>query len=194
MRIDQNFYCGNDVTHIAKQLLGKILCANIDGILTSAYIMETEAYSVKERGCHAYNYKKTNRTNIMFQKGGVAYVYLCYGIHNLFNVVTNIEGEPEAVLIRAVEPIKGVESMEQRRGSKGKSLTSGPGKLTSALGINHNHNGISLLEETIWIEEGMKFDEKEIVSTTRIGIDYAEEDALLPWRFYIRDNKYISKL
>ncbi|MDH5367990.1 MAG: DNA-3-methyladenine glycosylase [Cyclobacteriaceae bacterium] len=194
MRIDQNFYFENDVTYIAKTLLGKTLCTNINGVQTSAYIVETEAYSVKEKGCHAYNYKKTNRTSIMFQKGGIAYIYLCYGIHNLFNVVTNIEGEPEAVLIRAIEPINGVETMEQRRGLKGKALTSGPGKLTSALGIKHNHNGISLLSDNIWIEEGKKIDEIEIVSTTRIGIDYAEEDAFLPWRYYIRGNKYISKL
>ncbi|MDH5475039.1 MAG: DNA-3-methyladenine glycosylase [Cyclobacteriaceae bacterium] len=193
MKLDQNFYCGKKVEYIAKGLLGKVLHTTIEGIRTSAYIVETEAYSVKEKGCHAYNYKRTNRTGVMFQKGGIAYVYVCYGIHHLFNVVTNIEGEPEAVLIRAVAPIVGTNVMEKRRGVKGVSLTSGPGKLSSALGIHHSHNGISLSGNIIWIEEGMEIEDRNIVSTTRIGIDYAEEDALLPWRFYIRDNKYISK-
>ena len=153
MKFDLNFYTQNDVVSIAKSLVGSKICVNSNNELTEAIIVETEAYSYKEKGCHAYNYKRTRRTEIMFRQGGIAYVYLCYGIHHLFNVVTNIEGIPEAVLIRAVSPVTGVDIMEKRRKQKGMHLTSGPGKLTKAMGITLIHNGTSLLQDSIWIEQ-----------------------------------------
>jgi len=187
MKLDQRFYMQNDVVSIAKSLLGCKLSVKNGSEIKTGIIVETEAYSYKEKGCHAYNYKRTNRTEVMFQKGGVAYVYLCYGIHHLFNVVTNVAGTPEAVLIRAIQPFESVQKQEN------KMLSSGPGKLTKALGINKIHNGISLVENAIWIEKFKTIATKEIIECPRIGIDYAENDTLLPWRFYIRGNKYISK-
>lgn len=187
MKLDQRFYMQNDVVSIAKSLLGCTLYVNDGNETKTGIIVETEAYSYKEKGCHAYNYKRTNRTEVMFQNGGVAYVYLCYGIHQLFNVVTNVDGIPEAVLIRAIQPFESVQKRDN------KILPSGPGKLTKVLGINKTHNGISLEENAIWIEKLKAIDAKEIIECPRIGIDYAEDDALLPWRFYIRGNKYVSK-
>jgi DNA-3-methyladenine glycosylase len=159
-------------------------------------IVETEAYSWKERGCHAYEARKTQRNAIMFEKGGHAYVYLCYGMHNLFNVVTNKNGIAEAVLVRALEPIHGVKEMEIRRGTLANPfhLTSGPGKLTKALGIDRKLNGKFLLDNEVWIEDtGKKISAGNIESSARIGIDYAGEDARLPWRFTIRGSKWVSK-
>ena len=158
--------------------------------------METEAYSWKERGCHAYGARKTPRNAIMFGEGGSAYVYLCYGIHYLFNVVTNRAETPEAVLVRALEPLQGVEEMKNRRNMLHYNfhLTSGPGKLTKALGIGRSFNGKSLLDDEIWIEDpGTKLASSHIVASERIGIDYAGEDALLPWRFSIKGNSWVSK-
>ncbi|MCS6974750.1 MAG: DNA-3-methyladenine glycosylase, partial [Cyclobacteriaceae bacterium] len=129
--------------------------------------------------------------------GGYAYVYLCYGMHNMVNVVTNSEGVAEAVLIRAVEPIRGVDVMMERRNTNAtnlRALTTGPGKLTAALGINRDFNGKSLLGEEIWIEQGEKILSRDIVASARIGIAYALEDAKLPWRFYIRGHEFVSKI
>ena len=147
-----------------------------------------------EKGCHAYKSKRTNRTAPMFENGGVAYVYLCYGIHSLFNIVTNKEGIAEAVLIRAIEPVYGIEEMLLRRPVPNPiGVGSGPGKLTKALNITLNHNMANLDERVIWLEDDFSTEQEEIVATTRIGIDYAGEDALLPWRFYIEGNPCISK-
>lgn len=194
MKLNQSFFEKSDVTLIARQLIGKQLVSNEKGVITSGIIVETEAYSWKEKGCHAYNNKRTERTEIMYASGGRAYVYLCYGMYNLFNVVTNKQDKAEAVLIRAIEPLRGIEHMRKRRGNiKDNQLTSGPGKLTQALGISRKHNGIHLDDEHIWIEEGIKVKPAQIVTSSRIGIDYAGEDANLPWRFYLRDNIWISK-
>ena len=196
MKLNEAFYQRRDVTKIARELLGKVLFTQIDGVLTAGTIVETEAYSWQERGCHAFGARKTPRNAVMFKEGGIAYVYLCYGIHYLFNVVTNGVDVPEAVLIRALQPVSGLEEMKLRRAMFNRDihLTSGPGKLTRALGIGRSFNGKSLLDDEIWIEDvGMKVASKNIVSSERIGIDYAGEDARLPWRFTIKGNAWVSK-
>ena len=196
MILPESFYKRADVVKIARELLGKVLVTKIAGVVTSGMIVETEAYSWKERGCHAYEARKTQRNAIMFEKGGYAYVYLCYGMHNLFNVVTNKTGIAEAVLIRALEPVHGVKEMEMRRGTLANPfhLTSGPGKLTKALGIDRKLNGKFLLDNEVWIEDtGKKISAGNIEASARIGIDYAGEDARLPWRFTIRGSKWVSK-
>lgn len=195
MALAQEFYHRNDVTRIAKDLLGKGLFTMINGKTTSGLIVETEAYSWKERGCHAWDNRKTRRNAVMFGEGGHAYVYLCYGMYNLFNVVTNREGTADAVLIRALEPVEGLTTMQQRSGAtKAARITSGPGKLTRALGIDRNHNGLPLNSKQLWLEDvGRKVKLTEIKAGPRIGIDYAGEDALLPWRFTLKDNEWVSK-
>jgi len=196
MKLSEDFYQRANVVKIARDLLGKVLFTRIDGVVTGGIIVETEAYSWKERGCHAYGARKTPRNAIMFREGGFAYVYLCYGIHHLFNVVTNRAETPEAVLVRALEPLHGVEEMKNRRNMLQNyfHLTSGPGKLTKALGIGRSFNGKSLMDDEIWIEDpGTKLASSRIVTSERIGIDYAGEDALLPWRFSVKGNSWVSK-
>lgn len=196
MKLAESFYERTDVVKVAKDLLGKMLFTRHDSIVTGGIIVETEAYSWKERGCHAFESRKTERNAIMFANGGHSYVYLCYGIHHLFNVVTNLPGVPEAVLVRALEPVEGMEHMKKRRhGARSEvHLTSGPGKLTKALGIDRKFNGKSLLGDDIWIEDlGFKVRPGTIVASPRIGIDYAGEDALLPWRFYLKNNAWVSR-
>ncbi len=192
--LPDSFYTRKDVTQIARQLLGKKLVSNVLGKKSGGIIVETEAYSFRERGCHAYANKMTNRNKVMFEAGGVAYVYLCYGIHNLFNVVTNKQGVADAVLVRALEPVEGEEWMLSRMKTTSiKRITSGPGKLTKALGIDRTFDGKELNSIELWIEEGVKVSSHQIISSARIGIDYAGDDALLPWRFSIRDNPWVSK-
>ena len=196
MKLKEDFYQRTNVVKIARELLGKVLFTRIDGVVTGGTIVETEAYSWKERGCHAYGERKTARNAVMFQKGGFAYVYMCYGIHFLFNVVTNRENTPEAVLIRAIEPLAGLEEMKLRRSflRDDLHLTSGPGKLTKALGIGRSFNGKFLLDDEIWIEDpGTKLADRKIAASERIGIEYAGEDARLPWRFTIKANAWVSK-
>lgn len=197
-KLPKSFYLKGNVLEVGKKLLGKFLCTKIDGTLTSGMIVETEAYNgVSDKASHAFGNRRTNRTEIMFAEGGVSYVYLCYGIYSLFNVVTNEKEIPHAVLIRAVEPIDGIEKMLLRRGKQKleKNLTSGPGILSQALGINfRRHNGLDLQKNEIWIESrGVEIMENEIVKSTRVGVDYAEEDAKLPWRFRIKNSKWTSK-
>ena len=191
------FYTRADVVQIAKELLGKVLVTRFDGLTTSGIIVETEAYAgAGDKASHAYGGRRTARTETMYRMGGVAYVYLCYGIHHLFNVVTNMEDIPHAVLIRAIEPIEGIDIMLERRG-KSKlvpSLTAGPGAMSSALGIHTKHTGSRLSGGEIIIEDrGIVVKKKEIISGTRVGVAYAEEDAYLPYRFLIKDNPYVSK-
>lgn len=190
------WYLNSDVVDVARQLLGKVLCTRFDGVVTRGKIVETEAYcGNNDKACHANNQKMTKRNKVMFSAGGCAYVYLCYGIHHLFNVVTNEEGQADAVLIRAIEPIEGTETMMTRRklNKKGKRISGGPAMLTQALGINTFHNGAVLNGESIWIEDAMPIDEDYIVSSARIGVDYAEGDALKPWRFFIKENSWVSR-
>ena len=192
-KLDLSFYRRKDVVQIAKELLGKVLVTRIGGVVTSGRIVETEAYSSVERGSHAFK-GKTKRNAVMFDKGGVAYVYLCYGIHHLFNVVTNEDENADAVLIRALEPIKGAEHMVARMGARSVNrITSGPGKLAKALGIDREMNGIALTGSTVWLEDDdFVIERGGIVKSKRIGIDYAGKDALLPWRFSLKGNNWIS--
>src|SRR5436190_15854289 len=180
MKLEQSFYQRRDVTRIARELLGKGLFTRQGGKTSGGIIVETEAYSNTERGCHAYQNRMTNRNEIMFGEGGHAYVYLCYGIHNLFNVVTNGEGEADAVLIRALEPVEGLQLMKARMKVKNDNrITSGPGKLTKALGIDRRLNGQPLWSRDLWLEDlGSTIGKDQIVMSARIGIDYAGSDAL----------------
>lgn len=192
-KLDSSFYQRNDVVSIAKELLGKRLCTNINGALTSGIIVETEAYSGRnDKACHANNGKLTKRTSVMFEEGGLAYVYLCYGIHNLFNIVTNTKGNADAVLIRAIEPDSGLNLMNERRGfpKRKYAVGSGPGCLSQALGIDQAHYGISLMDKTIWVEKGRQIN--ELQSSPRVGVGYAGKDALKPWRFYEKGNPWVS--
>lgn len=195
MKLKESFYQRSNVTKIARDLVGKVLVTNINNSLTSGIIVETEAYSYKERGCHAYNSLRTARTEVMFHDGGIAYVYLCYGIHHLFNIVTNTKDRAEAVLIRAIQPLQGEKIMMERMNkSTNYKITSGPGKLTKALGIDRIMNGKELTGNDVWLEDrNIKVTKHNIVIAKRIGIDYAGEDALLPWRFYLKDNGWISR-
>jgi DNA-3-methyladenine glycosylase len=196
MKLTDSFYQRTDVVKIARELLGKVLFTKVNGVITAGIIVETEAYSWREKGCHAYGSKKTNRNAVMFERGGHAYVYLCYGMHYLFNIVTNEPSVPEAVLIRALEPLHGIDEMSLRRGKLKNNfhLTSGPGKLTKALGIDRKLNGKFLLDDEVWVEDlGRRVSNRHIEATPRIGIDYAGEDALLPWRFTVKGNDWISK-
>jgi len=195
-KLPESFYIREDVIQLSKELLGKVLVTYIDGIITSGMITETEAYHAPEdKASHAYNHRRTPRTEVFYNTGGIGYVYLCYGIHNLFNVVTNKENIPHAILIRSVEPLEGIDHMMQRRKKVklDKTLTAGPGALSQALGINKIHNKVSLLGDTVWIED-RTIEVEDIVATTRVGIDYAEEYIDKPWRFYIKGNKWVSKL
>lgn len=197
MKLPKEFYTRPDVVQIARDLLGKHVYTNIDGIVTGGMIVETEAYAGEnDRACHAHMNRRTQRTEIMYSEGGVAYVYLVYGMYNLFNIITNEKDRADAVLIRAIEPLEGVEEMVLRRGfnSIRPNLTKGPGVTSIALGINKKHYGTDLTGTTIWLEDkSINLPEQSIATGPRIGIDYAGEDALLPWRFWLKDNKWVSK-
>lgn len=164
--------------------MGKVLYSNFEGQVTAGIICETEAYNgVEDRACHAYGDRRTPRTEVMYQLGGITYVYLCYGIHNMLNVVTGPKNVPQAVLIRAIIPLEGIDMMAVRRNNK-QSMSSGPGTVAQALGITTAHNGISLEENSIWIEDhGVVFD--SITDGPRIGVDYAGPDAFLPYRNFL---------
>lgn len=168
---------------------------SLNGKVTGGMIVETESYAgATDRASHAYGNRLTPRTKPLFEKGGISYVYLCYGMHNLFNVVTNQTGIPHAILIRAIEPVEGVNEMITRR-KKALSplLTAGPGALCQALGIDRSHNALSLQGPSIWIEDrNIKIPSKNILASSRVGVSYAKEDALLPWRFRIRNNPWTS--
>lgn len=195
-KISTAYYQQDNVLFIARDLLGKVLFTNINGKTCSGIITETEAYRAKDdKACHAFGNRRTNRTEVMFNGGGIAYVYLCYGIHNLFNIITNVEGVAEGVLIRAIEPISGQKFMLERKNMTDvrPRMSAGPGSMSKALGIGKKHNGISLQSDIIWLEEHGSLGDAEVVQTTRIGVDYAGEDALLPWRFYNKNSSFVSK-
>jgi DNA-3-methyladenine glycosylase len=195
-KLSLSFYERDDVVQVAKDLLGKILCTNIDGLITKGIIVETEAYNGRtDKACHAHFAGKTNRTKIMYERGGLAYVYLCYGIHHLFNIVTNKEGLADAVLVRGIEPLEGIDQILKRRNKKKleRSVGGGPGIASQALGITTQFYGTDLLGDMIWIEDHNKIlQSDDIIASPRVGVDYAEKDALLPWRFRIKGNKYTS--
>lgn len=195
-KLTRDFYERNDVLLISKELIGKVLVTRFEGKLTAGRIVETEAYNgVDDKASHAWNNRRTNRTEVMYAPGGVAYIYLCYGIHHLFNVVTNAQDIPHAVLIRGVEPLEGIEIMLERTGKSkaGFDLTRGPGNVSKALGIRTTHTGYSLLSDEIFISDDQHiYKPADIVATPRIGVDYAGEDALLPYRFMVKNNLYVS--
>jgi DNA-3-methyladenine glycosylase len=196
MKLPISFYTRTDVVQVAKELLGKYLFTNLDGIFTGGIITETEAYNgIGDRASHAFGGRRTARTETMYSQGGTAYVYLCYGIHSLFNVVTNTKDNPHAVLIRAIHPVIGIDHMLKRRkmGLVKKNLSAGPGTVSEALGIHYSHSGLSLLGNKIWIEDkGIKVNKKNIIVSKRIGVDYAGEDAHLPYRFVLDPSVLIS--
>src|ERR1044071_6052553 len=192
-KLSKEFYQRNNVIQIAKELLGKILITKWNGIETSGRIVEVEAYNGDAyKASHASGGRRTNRNEVMYGEGGVSYVYLCYGIHHLFNVVTNKQETPHAILIRAVEPIKGIDAMLERTGKRklDHTLTKGPGNVSKALGISFKlHSGLSLLSKELFIaEDDFKLSKKDVIASPRIGVDYAGEDALLPYRFFIKGN------
>ena len=190
MILPRDFYTRDDVVTISKDLLGKVLCTKLNGQTTKAIITETEAYAgVGDKASHAYGGRRTKRTEPIFAEGGAAYVYLCYGIHHLFNVVTNEAETPHAVLIRAGQPLEGSALMQKRRKKQKteKSFLAGPGSLAQALGITTDLTGTSLLGNKVWIEEqGLAVTTDKIEISPRVGIDYAEEDALRQYRFILQ--------
>jgi DNA-3-methyladenine glycosylase len=191
-----HFYKGTDVVLIAKELIGKIIVTNFNGIITSGRIVETEAYiGLIDRASHSFGGKRTLRNEHMYAAAGIAYVYICYGMHHLFNVVTNAANIPDAVLIRAVEPIAGIDTMLKRTGKPklDNTLTKGPGNAAKALGISKAHSGMNLGKDGIYIaDDGFKIRETAIGISRRIGVESAQEDALLPYRFYIKGNIFVS--
>lgn len=195
-KLDNSFYDRPDVVRIARQLLGKVLVTELEGGRTSGRIVEVEAYNgVVDRASHAWSGRRTRRTEVMYREGGTAYVYLIYGIHHLFNVVTNKKDIPHAVLVRALEPLEGIPLMLKRTGKvkPDHSLTRGPGNLSRAMGLATLHTGYSLYEGEIYIgDDGLRVRPAEIVATPRIGVDYAGPDALLPYRFFVKGNPYVS--
>jgi len=195
IKLPLSFYLRNDVVKIARELLGKVLVTNFNNQYTSGRIVETEAYAGEiDKASHAYK-GKTKRTAVMYEEGGTAYVYLCYGLHQMFNVVCNEEGTPHAVLIRAVEPITGVEIMLQRTGKKilDETITKGPGNVGKAFGFHTSQCGTSLQGDNMFIaDDGFKLKSSDIITSPRIGVDYAGDHAAWHHRFYIKDNKYVS--
>lgn len=196
MKLTREFYLGEDTVKIARDLLGKLLVVPTENNETvSGLIVETEAYlGAIDKACHSYKNRRTKRTETMFKIGGTAYVSLIYGIYFQFNVVVGEIDSPHAVLIRAVEPVKGIEIMHRRRGAmKDTNLTSGPGKLCIAFGIDASFNGADLLGEKIYLEDFQSFEDSEVSGGKRIGIDYAEEFAEKSWRFWVKDNQFVSR-
>lgn len=197
MKLKRKFYLRDNVVQIAKELLGKILITNVNGKISGGIITETEAYAgVSDKASHAFGGRKTKRTEVMYGNGGTAYVYLCYGIHHLFNVVTNQKGIPHAILIRAVKPCEGINIIFKRRNQKLKyrenntllnKICTGPGTVSQGLGITVAQTGTDLLGTKIWIEDrGIVVLKRDIITSPRIGIDYAGADALLPYRFFMK--------
>lgn len=195
-KIPNDFYERADVVAITKELVGKILVTNFDDKLTAGRIVEAEAYNGPfDKAAHSYNNRRTARTEVMFSQGGVAYIYLCYGIHQMFNIVTNVKDVPNAILIRALEPVAGINIMLERTNKSAHTfdLTRGPGNVAKALGLHTSQSGMTLQSEQLYIaDDGFKYPKDEIIATSRVGVDYAAEDALLPYRFVIKGNKYVS--
>lgn len=194
-RLSLDFYNRNDVVQIARDLVGKYVFTCFGDQLTGGKIIETEAYSGRfDKACHAF-LKRTQRTEIMYETGGIAYVYLCYGIHHMFNIVTNKEGLADAVLIRAIEPVIGLDVIKERRGGDKKyALTKGPGSLGQALGFHKSQTGTSLIQSNeMWLAVDPEAETPNLEIDRRVGVDYAKEDALLPWRFFEKDSKWVSK-
>ena len=192
----RDFYTRPDVLEVARDLLGKkLVVPNRSGRRVAGIIVETEAYrGPEDRASHAYGGRRTNRTETMYGMGGTAYVYFVYGMYNQFNVVTNVENVPHAVLIRALEPVEGLDIIRRRRPGRSEyEWTSGPGRLCIALGIDRRSDKADLLGDRVWIEEGISVSPGQIARGPRIGIDYAEKWVTKPWRFWIKDNPFVSR-
>ncbi len=198
MKLPVEYYQSTNVVSLAENLLGKRLLTCVEGELTEGIIVETEAYRGPEDvGSHAYNHRRTTRNEIMYAKGGVVYMYICYGIHDMLNIVTGEEGESHAILIRAIEPTTGLDIMRLRRGFQNddRRLCKGPGALAKALGLQKIHNGVSLSGDVIWIEDtGMPISSDDIVACPRIGLNIQEPYKSIPWRFYIKSNRFVSRV
>lgn len=195
-KLPRDFYTRLNVLEVARDLLGKkLVVPNRNGSRVAGIIVETEAYrGPEDRASHAFNGRRTQRTETMYGIGGTAYVYFVYGMYNQFNVVTGVEDTPHAILVRAVEPIEGLDIMRRRRRGRFEyELTSGPGRLCLAMGIDRKLDKADLLGGRVWIEEGVSISPRQIARGPRIGIDYAEEWASKPWRFWVRDNPFVSR-
>jgi DNA-3-methyladenine glycosylase len=195
-KLPREFYTRPNVLTVARELLGKLLVIPAhDGRRVSGTIVEVEAYrGPQDRAAHSYGGRRTKRTETMYGIGGTTYVFFVYGMYNQFNIVTNVAEAPHAVLIRAVEPVEGIELMRKRRsGQSDPSLTNGPGKLCIALGIDRKLDAADLLGDRVWLEQGRTIPRSQIASGPRIGIDYAAEWKDKPWRSWIKDNAFVSR-
>lgn len=195
-KLSTDFYERDDVAQIAKDLLGKYIITTFDQQYTVGRIVETEAYAgIIDKASHAYNNRRTARTDVMFGPAGVSYVYLCYGIHHLFNVVCNVKDKPDAVLIRGIEPVEGINEMLQRlkKEKSDSSIGRGPGNVSKALGISTQHTGLHLQSKEIWLAEDNTSASFTILTSPRIGVDYAAEHAKWLYRFFIQDHPQVSK-
>ena len=195
-KLPLQFYQGPDVILIARELIGKILITEIGGVITSGRIVETEAYiGLTDKASHSFGGRRTARNEHMYAKAGTAYVYICYGMHHLFNVVTNKKEVPDAVLVRAVEPIAGIDVMLKRTGKRvfDNTLTRGPGNAAKALGISKMHSGTTLLGAAIYIAaDGYGLNEQLIGASKRIGVESAGAAAHYPYRFFLKGNPFVS--
>ena len=195
-KVPLSFYNRKDVVKIAKELLGKIIVTNIDGLFTSGRIVETEAYvGISDKASHSFSGRRTAKNEHMYSAPGTAYIYICYGMHQMMNIVTNEKEIPDAVLIRAIEPLKGIDIMLQRtgKGQLDKTLTRGPGNVGKALGIFKHHSGLHLLDEQIYLlDDGYNIPDEKLGISKRIGVESAGADGLLPYRFFVKGNKYVS--
>ena len=195
-KLPLSFYNRTDVLTIAREMLGKVVCTKIDGLLTSGRIVETEGYvGIVDKASHAFGGRRGPKNEHMYLGPATAYIYVCYGVHQMLNIVTNEKDIPDAVLIRAIEPIKGLDIMAQRANKKESdlTLTRGPGNVGKALGVHKRYSGIHLLDDLIYlIDDGFEFPEDAIGVSRRIGVESAGEDGLLPYRFYVKGNRYVS--
>lgn len=195
MKLNEQFYTRDDTIEMSKNLLGMYLFTNINGEKTGGMIVETEAYmGVTDSSCHTFNNRKTSKNATMYNGGGVAYMYICYGIHNMLNIVTGNEGNSQVILIRAIEPTVGVDIMQERRGRAPLSrLAKGPGSLAKALALDKTFDNASLLGDILWIEDqGINIAESDIIASPRIGLGCPEPYFSIPWRFFLKGNKFVS--
>nr|MBC7612466.1 DNA-3-methyladenine glycosylase [Pseudopedobacter sp.] len=196
MKLPIRFYLREDTLTIAKELIGKFIYTSINGEITGGMIVETEAYiGPEDRGSHAFEGRRTAKNETMYHAGGVVYMYICYGIHDMLNIVTGLEGSSHAILIRAIEPTIGIQLMQFRRGDVPlKRLCKGPGSLAKALGLNKSHNQTSLTGNLLWIEDdGLKIKESNIIASSRVGLSCLEPYLSIPWRFTLFSNSFVSK-
>lgn len=197
MKLPASFYQRDDTLAIAKELLGKLLISNIGEEITGGLIVETEAYlGPIDRGSHAFNNKRTPRNDIMYSEGGLAYMYICYGIHNMLNIVTGKKDSPHAVLIRAIQPTIGLDVIRRRRNLYNQEyrLCQGPGSLAKSLALTRIHNRLNLNGDIIWIEDtDSSYSDNDIIATARVGVNFEEPYKTIPWRFLVKNNKYVSR-